>query len=77
MIIELMQKYQDMNLSKNDQDLRKNPTEATIVVYGYFPVFTDLWWVDCSSDDLNFSFLCSFRVLIHVFLDCESFSLLL
>ena len=29
--------------SKIDQDLQKNPTEASIVVYVYFPGFTDLW----------------------------------
>ena len=41
--------------SKNDQDMRKNPTEATIIaVYGYFPGSTDLWSVDCRSDDLKF-----------------------
>ena len=27
--------------SKNDQDFRKNPTEATIVLYGYCPGATD------------------------------------
>ena len=63
--------------SKNDQDLQKNHTESTIVVYGYFPGSMDLWWVDCRSDDLKFPFLFSFCVLIHVFLDCESFSLIL
>ena len=63
--------------SKNNQDLRKNPTEATIVVYGYFPGITDLWWVYCRSDDLKFPFLCRFCVLINVFRDYESCSLLL
>ena len=47
--------------SENDQDLRNNPTETTmIVVNEYFPGCTDLWWVDCQSDDLEFPFLCSF-----------------
>ena len=32
-------------LSKNDQDLRKYSTEATIVMYRYFTGSTDLWWV--------------------------------
>ena len=63
--------------SKNDQDLRKYPTEATIVMYRYFTGSTDLWWVDRRSDGLKLSFLCSFCVLIHVFHDCESFLLLL
>ena len=63
--------------SKNDQYLQKNPTGAAIVMYGYFPGSTDLWWIDCRSDDFNFPFLCSFRVLIHVFLNCKSFLLLL
>ena len=31
--------------SKNDQQLRKYPTEAITVVYGYFPGSTDLRWV--------------------------------
>ena len=63
--------------SKIDQDLRKNPTEATIVVYGYFTGSTDLWWVDFWPDDSKIPFLFRFCVLIHVFRVCESFSLLL
>ena len=46
--------------SKIYQDMQKNPTEATIVVYGYFPGSTDLWWVDFWSDHLKFLF---FQVL--------------
>ena len=63
--------------SKIDQDLRKNPTEATIVVYGYFPGSTDLWWVDFWSDDLKIPLPFRFCVLIYVFRVYESFSLLL
>ena len=62
-----------MNLSKIDQDLRKNPTEATIVVYGYFPGSTDLWWDDFWSDDLKIPFLFRLCELIHVFRVCEIF----
>ena len=46
--------------SKIDQDLRKNPTEATSVVYGYFPGSTDLWWVYFLSDDLKIPFFSGF-----------------
>ena len=62
--------------SENDQDLQMNPTEATVVLYGYRPGSTDLWRVVCQSDDLKSPSLCSFCVLIHVFRNCESFSLL-
>ena len=50
--------------SKNDQDLRKTHQEATIVVHEYFSGSTDLYRVDCRSDDLKFPFPCSFCVLI-------------
>ena len=59
--------------SKNDQDCRKNTTDMTIVSYGYSPGSTDLWWVDCRSDDLKFPFLCSFYVFIHVFVIVKVF----
>ena len=35
--------------SKNEGDFRKNPTEAIIVLYEYFPVSTDLWRDHCQS----------------------------
>ena len=54
---------------KNDQDLRNNPTEATIVLYGYCPGSTDLWRVDFRSDHLKLPFRFSFCVLIHVYRD--------
>ena len=66
-------KVNSSEFSKNDQDLLKNHTETTIVVYGYFPGSTDLWWVDCRSDDFQVPYICSFCVLIYVFRDCECF----
>ena len=38
------------DFSKNDNYLRKNPTEATIVMYRYFTGSMDLWWVHRRSD---------------------------
>ena len=48
---------------------------AIIGWYRYSLGSTDLWRVDCRSNDFKFPSLCSFCVLIHVFRDFESFSL--
>ena len=63
--------------SKTDPDLRKNPTEAVIVLYGFCLGSADLWRVDCRYVDLKFPFLYSCYVSILAFRDSESFSLLL
>ena len=65
-IIELMQQLGNKFRKKNDKDLRKNPTEATLVLYGYCPGSTDLWRVDFRFHDSKFLSQCSFCVLIHV-----------
>ena len=60
--------------SKNNQDLQKNPAEAKIVIYGYFPGSMDSWWVGCRSDDLKFPFSLQFLCFDSCFRDCENFS---
>ena len=74
--LALMQQYQEMNLVKLSMTcgriLRMGGLSCIgmLRIYGFMTGLFLIWWLDCL-------FHCSFRVLIHVFRDCERFSLLL